>query len=124
MGRSNFPPCWKKAGPAAEQRRALLLPYKSATSPIFRSVEAADTTLRGKLFLVCAMLTQISPLHLDRLVLVGAAVLLLLNLSEGVWAAPTSSKLVSKMRNIELCNGSDRSSPEPQIRGCTALIND
>ena len=28
------------------------------------------------------------------------------------------------MKNIELCNGSDRSSPEPQIRGCTALIND
>jgi tetratricopeptide (TPR) repeat protein len=71
------------------------------------------------------MLTQISPLRPDRLVLAGAAVLLLLNLSEGAWAAsPTSSKLLSKMRNIELCNGSDRSSPEPQIRGCTALIND
>jgi len=38
-------------------------------------------------------------------------------------ASPQSSRLVSKMRNIELCNGSDRSSPEPQIRGCTALIN-
>jgi len=69
------------------------------------------------------MPTQISPLRPDRLVLVGAAVLFLLNLSASVSAAPTSSKLISKMRNIELCNGSDRSSPEPQIRGCTALIN-
>ena len=51
--------------------------------------------------------------------------LFLLNLSAGASAAsPTSSKLISKMKNIELCNGSDRSSPEPQIRGCTALIND
>ena len=70
------------------------------------------------------MLTQISPLRPDRLVLAGAAVLFLLGLSASALAAgPQSSKLVSKMRNIELCNGSDRSSPEPQIRGCTALID-
>src|SRR5262245_58356716 len=70
------------------------------------------------------MPTQISPLRPDRLVLVGAAMLFLLNLSASASAAPTSSRLISKMKNIELCNGSDRSSPEPQIRGCTALIND
>src|SRR5262245_23401021 len=68
------------------------------------------------------MLTRIWPLRPDRLVLAGAA-LFLFSLSAGALAAPTSSKLISKMRNIELCNGSDRSSPEPQIRGCTALIN-
>jgi hypothetical protein len=27
-----------------------------------------------------------------------------------------------KLKNIQLCNGSDRSSPEPQINGCTAVI--
>ena len=50
--------------------------------------------------------------------------LFLLNLSVDASSAPQSSRLISKMKNIELCNGSDRSSPEPQIRGCTALIND
>jgi tetratricopeptide (TPR) repeat protein len=79
--------------------------------------------LGAKLFLVCAMPTQISPLRPDRLVLAGAAVLFLLNLSVDASSAPQSSRLLSKMKNIELCNGSDRSSPEPQIRGCTALIN-
>ena len=29
----------------------------------------------------------------------------------------------SALKNIDLCNGTDRSSPEPQIRGCTLLIN-
>lgn len=29
----------------------------------------------------------------------------------------------SMLRNIELCNGSDRNSAESQIKGCTALIN-
>ena len=80
--------------------------------------------LGAKFYLVCAMPTQISPLRPDRLVLVGAAVLFLLNLSADASSAPQSSRLISKMKNIELCNGSDRSSPEPQIRGCTALIND
>ena len=50
--------------------------------------------------------------------------LFLLDLSVAASAAPQSSKLISKMKNIELCNGSDRSSPEPQIRGCTALIDE
>lgn len=38
------------------------------------------------------------------------------------WSAPVS-KFESKLKSIELCNGSDRSSPEPQIKGCTAIIN-
>src|SRR5664279_4101309 len=33
---------------------------------------------------------------------------------------PKSSSL---LKNIDLCNGVDRTSPEPQIRGCTAIIN-
>jgi hypothetical protein len=28
----------------------------------------------------------------------------------------------SQLENMELCNGADRSSPDPQISGCTALI--
>ena len=27
-----------------------------------------------------------------------------------------------RLKNIELCNGADRTSPDPQIDGCTALI--
>ncbi len=38
------------------------------------------------------------------------------------WSAP-ASKFESKLKSIELCNGSDRSSPEPQIKGCTAIID-
>ena len=34
--------------------------------------------------------------------------------------APKSN---SDLKNIELCNGADRTSPDPQIRGCTVLIN-
>ena len=34
--------------------------------------------------------------------------------------APKSGSI---LKNIDLCNGVDRTSPEPQIRGCTALIN-
>jgi tetratricopeptide (TPR) repeat protein len=50
--------------------------------------------------------------------------LIFFNLATGAFSAPQSSKLVSKLKNIELCNGSNRSSPEPQIRGCSALINE
>ena len=35
----------------------------------------------------------------------------------------TTAKLQSKLKNIELCNGSDKSSPEPQIKGCTGIID-
>src|SRR5208282_4874183 len=34
------------------------------------------------------------------------------------WAAAQSPKL----SNVDLCNGRDRTSPEPQIIGCTAII--
>ena len=34
--------------------------------------------------------------------------------------APKSSGL---LKNLDLCNGMDRTSPEPQILGCTTLIN-
>ena len=34
------------------------------------------------------------------------------------WAAAQSAKL----KNVDLCNGVDRTSAEPQIMGCTALI--
>ena len=39
------------------------------------------------------------------------------------WAAPRSHKIRANLKNIELCNGADRSSAEPQIKGCTALID-
>src|SRR5450756_1174 len=32
-------------------------------------------------------------------------------------------KSSSALKNIDLCNGVDRTSPEPQILGCTTLIN-
>jgi len=35
------------------------------------------------------------------------------------WASAQSPRL----KNIELCNGKDRSSPDFQIEGCTALID-
>src|SRR6185295_2735131 len=37
-------------------------------------------------------------------------------------AAGETGQFSSKLKNIQLCNGADRSSPEPQIKGCTALI--
>ena len=37
-------------------------------------------------------------------------------------AAAETGKFSSKLKNIQLCNGADRSTPEPQIKGCTALI--
>ncbi len=44
---------------------------------------------------------------------------LLLMLAATVSRATAQSSVLS---NVDLCNGIDRSSPEPQIRGCTALI--
>jgi tetratricopeptide (TPR) repeat protein len=48
---------------------------------------------------------------------IGAAVLMLLML--GTLAAAQTRTL----KNVELCNGVDRSSPDRQIMGCTALID-
>src|SRR5215471_19185886 len=48
-----------------------------------------------------------------------AAALMLLLLLGGVAAAQKSQTL----KNVELCNGADRTSPDIQIDGCTALIN-
>jgi tetratricopeptide (TPR) repeat protein len=42
---------------------------------------------------------------------------LLLTMTAGPAAAQST-----RLKNIQLCNGSDRTSPEPQIKGCTALI--
>jgi len=47
----------------------------------------------------------------------AAASALMLLLLGGVAAAPNP-----KLNNVELCNGADRTSPDPQIEGCTALI--
>ena len=47
---------------------------------------------------------------------VASALILLLF---GSLAAAQSARL----KNIELCNGADRTSPQPQIDGCTALID-
>src|SRR5581483_12310368 len=117
MGRSNSPPCWR--------RHEAALPWRNAASPIFRFVEAAELRTAVQSGLVHAMPTQqFLPLKLDRVILVGAAALILLNLCGSASSAPKNSRLLSKLKNIELCNGSDRSSPEPQIRGCTALIDD
>ena len=53
----------------------------------------------------------------------GVAMVMLLSLSlPGLSAPPQNEKLSNRLSNIELCNGADRSSPEPQIKGCTALI--
>jgi len=38
-------------------------------------------------------------------------------------AAPQTDELVNRLSNIEACNGSDRSSPDAQLKGCSALIN-
>src|SRR5215467_9716061 len=54
----------------------------------------------------------------------GAAVVFLLSLSATATLAASAAeeRIAARLKNIELCNGTDRSSPEPQIRGCTALI--
>ena len=47
-------------------------------------------------------------------------ILLLLASSAAAQSTVTQSQ---RLKNIELCNGADRASPEPQIQGCTALID-
>jgi tetratricopeptide (TPR) repeat protein len=37
--------------------------------------------------------------------------------------ATAASEATEKYSNVDLCNGVDRSSPEPQTKGCTALID-
>jgi tetratricopeptide (TPR) repeat protein len=39
-----------------------------------------------------------------------------------IWLATAAVAQSSRLENIELCNGKDRSSPDFQINGCTALI--
>ena len=60
-----------------------------------------------------------------RRILCGAVLALLLGLAAtAIFAAsPAEERIASRLKNIELCNGTDRSSPEPQIKGCTALID-
>ena len=36
--------------------------------------------------------------------------------------SPTAAAQTVRVKNIMLCNGSDRTSPDPQIEGCSALI--
>jgi Lipoprotein NlpI, contains TPR repeats len=50
-----------------------------------------------------------------------AAMLILLFVGSAALAQTPNSK--DSLKNIGLCNGVDRTSPEPQILGCTALIN-
>jgi tetratricopeptide (TPR) repeat protein len=38
-------------------------------------------------------------------------------------AAQDPERKISLLENVALCNGSDRTSPEPQINGCTAVID-
>ena len=54
-------------------------------------------------------------------VIFGAVLMLALPFS-GSLATPQNAQLDERLTNIELCNGSDRKSPESQISGCTALI--
>src|SRR5207244_631514 len=55
-------------------------------------------------------------------VVVGATLILMLSLPTASWAASETTEFKGKLKNVELCNGVDRSSTEPQIKGCTALI--
>src|SRR5262245_40316149 len=53
----------------------------------------------------------------------GAFALLMLMFPASSLAAPETKKAgESKLKSIQLCNGADRSSPDQQIKGCTALI--
>ena len=67
-------------------------------------------------------------LGMKRCLVVGTTLLLSLPLV-ATWAAekPSSTEkppsFEDKLKNVQLCNGSDRSSPERQIAGCTALID-
>jgi tetratricopeptide (TPR) repeat protein len=55
-------------------------------------------------------------------VIAGVAFTLVLGLPADSWAAPEASQLKGKLKNVEMCNGVDRTSTEPQIKGCTAII--
>ncbi len=55
--------------------------------------------------------------------IIGCAALIMISPLQGSWAAEQPSSFQDKLRNVDLCNGVDRSSPEPQINGCTALID-
>jgi len=61
-------------------------------------------------------------LGMKRCLVVGTTLLLSLPLVT-TWAAEKPSSFEDKLKNVQLCNGSDRSSPERQIAGCTALID-
>ena len=50
-------------------------------------------------------------------VIYSAALMLILS-----WLASGAAAQSSVLSDVDLCNGKDRSSPKPQIRGCTALI--
>jgi tetratricopeptide (TPR) repeat protein len=53
----------------------------------------------------------------------GVAPILILLLLESPAAAQNPKLKDNYLRNIELCNGSDRTSLEPRINGCTAVID-
>jgi tetratricopeptide (TPR) repeat protein len=53
----------------------------------------------------------------------GTALMLLLPLGTS-WGAIISPRIDERLRNIQLCNQSDRGSVDAQIEGCTALIKD
>ena len=53
----------------------------------------------------------------------GVALMLLLPLGRS-WGALISPKIDERLRNIQLCNESDRKLADAQIEGCSALIKD
>ena len=53
----------------------------------------------------------------------GVTPILILLLLGSPVAAQNSSPKNNFLKNVALCNGFDRTSPEPQIMGCTALID-
>jgi tetratricopeptide (TPR) repeat protein len=55
-------------------------------------------------------------------VVAGAAVMLILPRLESR-AAQVGPVIDDRLKNIQLCNQSDRNSPDARIKGCTALIN-
>src|SRR6185369_1407605 len=55
-------------------------------------------------------------------IVVGAAMLLVLLLLGSPAAAQDAKPKTDYLKNIELCNGAGRASPDVRIEGCTALI--
>src|SRR5215475_12545613 len=55
-------------------------------------------------------------------VVVAVALTFTFGLPASSWAAPEATQFKGKLKNVELCNGVDRTSTEPQIKGCTAVI--